>query len=60
MIKSLGMIKLCKEEIFGPILPIMTYDHIEEVINALKKKDKPLALYLFTENKDIKKQVIRA
>lgn len=50
--------KIMQEEIFGPILPIMTYDHIEEVINALKKKDKPLALYLFTENKDIKKQVI--
>jgi len=40
-----------REEIFGPILPILTFDDINDVINELKRKDKPLALYLFTKDK---------
>lgn len=43
--------KVMADEIFGPILPILTYDDIEEVIEMLYDKPKPLALYLFSENK---------
>ena len=39
------------EEIFGPILPILTFDDFDATIDELKKKDKPLALYLFSKNK---------
>lgn len=39
------------EEIFGPIMPILTFDDYDAVVDELKTKDKPLALYLFTENK---------
>ena len=39
------------EEIFGPILPILTFENFDEMIEGLKEKDKPLALYLFTSNK---------
>lgn len=39
------------EEIFGPIMPILTFDSFEQVMADLKEKDKPLALYLFTSNK---------
>ena len=39
------------EEIFGPIMPILVFDDFNEVVNNLKTKDKPLALYLFTSNK---------
>ena len=39
------------EEIFGPIMPILTFDDFDTVVNELKTKDKPLALYLFTSNK---------
>ncbi len=39
------------EEIFGPILPLLTYDDFDRLINELKGKDKPLALYLFTSRK---------
>jgi aldehyde dehydrogenase (NAD+) len=46
-----------KEEIFGPILPILTYKNIDEVIELLKEKEKPLALYLFTQHKKIMKKV---
>lgn len=35
------------EEIFGPILPIMTFDEIDEVISFVNSKEKPLALYYF-------------
>ena len=37
-----------KQEIFGPILPVMTFETIEEVIAILASKPKPLALYLFS------------
>ena len=42
---------IMKEEIFGPILPIMEFTNQEEVISTLQGKPKPLALYLFTEDK---------
>ena len=39
------------EEIFGPIMPILTFDSFDKVVEELKDKDKPLALYLFSSNK---------
>ena len=40
------------EEIFGPILPILTFDDFGELLRAEKAKDKPLALYIFSESKE--------
>ena len=40
-----------QEEIFGPILPILTFDKTEELIALLQARPKPLALYLFTKDK---------
>ena len=45
------------EEIFGPIMPILTFDDFDAVVDELKTKDKPLALYLFTSNKKHIKRV---
>ena len=45
------------EEIFGPIMPILTFDSFDSVIDNLKAKDKPLALYLFTSDKKQIKRV---
>ena len=39
------------EEIFGPIMPVLTFDSFDNVVDELKDKDKPLALYLFSEDK---------
>lgn len=50
---------IMKEEIFGPIMPILTFDHFDCVIRELKKKDKPLALYLFSSNKRHMERVTR-
>lgn len=42
---------IMQEEIFGPIMPIISFDSFDTVINDLKNKEKPLALYLFTSDK---------
>ena len=39
------------EEIFGPILPVLTFDDFDCLMDELKNKDKPLALYLFSGDK---------
>lgn len=41
-----------QEEIFGPILPVLSFDSFDDVINGLKRAEKPLALYLFSSNKE--------
>ena len=45
------------EEIFGPIMPVLTFDSFDAVLDELKGKDKPLALYLFSSNKKHIKRV---
>ena len=40
-----------REEIFGPILPVMAYDELSDVLSVLKKQEKPLALYIFSQDK---------
>ena len=48
--------KIMSEEIFGPIMPILTFDNFNSLIDELKEKDKPLALYIFSsDNKHIKR-----
>lgn len=41
-----------QEEIFGPVLPIFTYDHFESLIKYYQTKEKPLAFYLFTNDRN--------
>ncbi len=41
---------IMEEEIFGPILPILTYSTLNEAINLIRSKPKPLALYIFSKN----------
>ena len=45
------------EEIFGPVLPVLTYGDMSEVIALLADKPKPLALYLFSEDKKTVREV---
>lgn len=51
---------LMQHEIFGPILPIVTVKNISESIPFVNKRAKPLALYIFSKNKDFEQQVLTA
>lgn len=48
---------LIKEEIFGPILPVFTYHHIDEVTDYISSNDKYFALYPFSKNKPVSHQI---
>ena len=40
-----------QEEIFGPILPVLTYENLDELLEIINSRPHPLAFYLFTQNK---------
>jgi aldehyde dehydrogenase (NAD+) len=42
--------KILQEEIFAPIIPVMTYDDLDQVISYIGSRDKPLALYIYSKN----------
>lgn len=48
-----------QEEIFGPVLPVLTFKTLDEAIEKVKEREKPLALYLFTQRKDVEEKVLR-
>ncbi len=50
--------KLMQEEIFGPIMPLITYENLDEVLEYISSKDKPLAFYLFTKSKNKAKDIM--
>ncbi|MEZ4703664.1 MAG: aldehyde dehydrogenase family protein [Bdellovibrionota bacterium] len=39
-----------EEEIFGPLLPLIAYDNIDEVVHKIQQREKPLSLYVFSQN----------
>ncbi|MFJ7735553.1 aldehyde dehydrogenase family protein [Lysinibacillus sp. NPDC097287] len=45
--------KIMQEEIFGPILPVLTYTDLEDVINQINARPKPLGLYIFSEDQSV-------
>lgn len=51
--------EVMKDEIFGPILPILVYEKEIEIEAIIAKYEKPLALYVFTENKSFSKKIIK-
>ena len=52
--------EIMKEEIFGPVLPIIEYDDINKVIRIIKEHEKPLACYVFTRDEDTAKHIIKS
>ncbi|WNC74246.1 coniferyl aldehyde dehydrogenase [Thalassotalea psychrophila] len=48
-----------QEEIFGPILPIIEYDTIEQAISYVNDRDRPLALYIYSFDKKLQQQIIK-
>lgn len=45
--------EMMQEEIFGPIMPILAYDDLDDVVDELNRRDKPLALYVFSRRADV-------
>ncbi len=50
--------KVMQEEIFGPILPVLSFDNIDNAIADIKTLSKPLSCYIFTKNKTIKNKIL--
>jgi aldehyde dehydrogenase (NAD+) len=50
---------LMEEEIFGPVLPVLTYKTDDEALRILSEKRNPLSLYLFTNSSDFEKMIIK-
>ena len=50
---------IMQEEIFGPLLPILTYRKLEDAIAQIQSRPKPLALYLFTRSRETEEKVLR-
>lgn len=43
---------IMQEEIFGPVIPAMTYENIDDVLTYMEAQDKPLAMYIYSNNED--------
>jgi len=50
--------KLMEEEIFGPIIPVVSYSNLNDVVNQINSKDKALTLSIFSKNDDSIKHVL--
>ena len=48
-----------EEEIFGPILPILTFQSLEDVLHIVNRGPKPLALYIFSTNRRFREAILR-
>lgn len=46
--------RLMQEEIFGPLLPIVTVSDMDDAIRFINEREKPLALYIFCSNKKVR------
>ncbi len=47
-----------QDEIFGPILPVLAYERLDEAIRMINSRPKPLALYVFAEEKQVQNEVL--
>ncbi|MFH4376808.1 aldehyde dehydrogenase family protein, partial [Acinetobacter baumannii] len=51
--------RIMKEELFGPILPVVAYDSLDDAITYVKSDERPLALYCFTHNSVERDRILR-
>lgn len=49
---------IMREEIFGPLLPIVTYGTLDEAIDIIREREKPLVLYLFSRDRRVRRKVL--
>jgi acyl-CoA reductase-like NAD-dependent aldehyde dehydrogenase len=51
---------IMQEEIFGPILPVVEYENLDEALAIINNRPKPLALYIFSQNKNIQQKILQS
>ncbi len=51
-------VPVMQEEIFGPVLPLVEFKKLEEALSFVRKRNSPLALYVFAENKKVTRHII--
>ena len=51
--------RVMREEIFGPVLPVISYGNLDDVVDFIEGGDKPLAAYFFTDDKQLQKTLLR-
>lgn len=49
---------IMQEEIFGPILPVITWKDLDWCVDLIRQRDKPLAMYIFTSDKNIRQHLL--
>jgi len=49
-----------QDEIFGPILPVLEYEELSDVVEEIHKHPKPLACYIFSENKSVQQNMLNS
>ena len=49
---------IMKDEIFGPLLPVISFENLDKVIAKLKEREKPLALYVYSKSKKIIRKIL--
>ena len=59
LVRCVGTEPVMQEEIFGPVLPVITFDAVEEAEEFIKAREKPLALYLFTNNSAVQERFMK-
>ncbi len=59
LVKSTFKDEVMQDEIFGPILPIVEYDNLDEAIDNIRNYPKPLALYIFSKSKDVQNKILK-
>ena len=50
---------IMQNEVFGPVLPVLSYSNIDEAIDIITRKPKPLTFYLFTTNRALQKRLLK-
>ena len=50
--------KIMQDEIFAPVIPVMTYESLDEVIGYIEARDKPLALYIYSKDQEMVEKVL--
>ena len=59
MTDASDQMEIMQEEIFGPILPVQTFKNISELVEQLNQGEKPLAIYIYSQNRKNIRQIIK-